>query len=193
MARTLIKTKIAEALQKRDENRLFEILFEEYKGSIIAITSRYRLGSAIEPEDVVQEVFLRVKKAGGINNLTESRIPQMGGYLAEIARNVCKDLCRKSVKSREMVEKFTEDQPTEDHIKEEKGHTEKDDIFNFTDKTSAALMQLTEKQRRFFRLSLFGYNQKEIAEKTGESLSNVKYHLGEAKEKLVKFLECPRE
>lgn len=193
MARKESETMIAEALRKRDEKKLFEILFEEYNGSITAIAYRYRLESAIGPEDVVQEVFLRVKSAGGIKKFTEDKIPKIGGYLAKITHNVCKDFRSKNVKNRKIAEKFMKGQPTEDHIKEEKGHTEKGDIFNFTDKTSAALMQLPEKQRRIFRLSLSGYKQKEIAEKTGESLSNVKYHLGEAKEKLVKFLECPRE
>lgn len=181
---------ITEALQEHDENRLFRILFEGYNKYLTAIITRIcgsRIGRTIGPEDIIQDVFLKVKKEGGINLFSIEKVSTIKAFLAKITRHACHDYLKKSDAEYKYLQTGESTQLKEISVPPDTYD------FHFTDNMEWALSKLPAKQKEIFTLKLNGFTFPEIADKMQETESNVKYHFYEAKEKLIILLECPKE
>lgn len=161
------------AFQVRNDQQFFSILFEAYTDKLKAFVIKDFPNLSwrhLQPEDIVQEVWTAVCSRG-LEQFTEEKLSTIQSYLFTIARNRCLNYYKADyamdnldVLSNTLSEnmEFSEEAP---------------DLENL-------LIQIPEIQKTIFEMTLEGYKGKEIAEMLSMTESNVKYHLGEARQKL---------
>lgn len=165
-----------------DRERL-AVLFQRYARLVRAVSLRI-LKSAVEAEDLVQDLFLFIQRKAGTFDSTKSSgrswIVQMA-YQRAIER-------RRYLATRQFyaqpalqseVESVVSKPTTEDDYSPEA-------VFG-RNGLEKALAELSEDQRETLRLYFFeGYTLAEISEKAGQPVGNVRHHYYRALDKLRK-------
>lgn len=160
-------------------------LFQRYARLVRAVSLRI-LKSAVEAEDLVQDLFLFIQRKAGTFDSTKSSgrswIVQMA-YQRAIER-------RRYLATRQFyaqpalqseVESVVSKPTTEDDYSPEA-------VFG-RNGLEKALAELSEDQRETLRLYFFeGYTLAEISEKVGQPVGNVRHHYYRALDKLRKWM-----
>jgi RNA polymerase sigma-70 factor (ECF subfamily) len=154
---------LVEKLNKGD-SFAFEVLFYKYRGKIKGFASRI-VPSQIDPEEIVQEVFVKV----WLKKETVDPSKNFESYLYSITKNLVLDHLKSAV-NRKLY--FVGGHFQQDLI------TEEDANFKFADDTQEKLLkfikQIPERRRAIFCLSRFeGLTYKQIADKLNISENTV--------------------
>ncbi|MBS4174733.1 RNA polymerase sigma-70 factor [Bacillus sp. FJAT-49736] len=143
-----------------------EILYQTYKPLLFSLAYRM-LGSVMDAEDIVQEVFLLLEKSEDL-----SSIQNIKAYLCKIVTNRSIDKLRSSAKKRELyVGTWLPEPFVEDFAKDPSSY------YDTKESISTAylllLQQLSEVERAVFLLrEVFQFNYNEIASIVGKTSAN---------------------
>ncbi len=153
---------------KYDKSAL-EVIYNEFSSKLKAYILR-RFGKLINPDDVLQEIFLK---------LLEIDIPNFVEYpttwLYKIASNCIVDILRRTHPEEELIEEKFAEFEIENTIVN-------DDVKN-------ALLQLDKESQQILYMHYWeGYRFKEIAISLNLSYSNVRVKASRAYKKLKKYL-----
>lgn len=134
----------------------FEVLFYKYRNKVKGFTQKM-IPTQIDPEEIVQEVFVRVwLKRENINPDKEFQ-----SFLFSIAKNIILDQIKSAVNRRLYF--------VEEHFQHDMLLDEGADITfpeNMEEKLNDLIRQLPERRREIFSLSRFeGLSYKQIAER----------------------------
>ncbi len=141
-----------------------------------------RIREAYDVEDLVQEVFTRLARRAAFD-----RIDYLEGYVFQTAANVMRDRLR-----RRLARHAAEHDSVEDSV------LPADDLSpdrvlqgrQLLARAIEALQELPARMRQVFVLRCYeGMKQEEIATHLGLSVSGVRFHLKEAKARLIRVLE----
>lgn len=171
---------LIEALRQRDLAALEE-LYDRHHGMAMAIAYRV-LGDRGMSEDVVQEAFLAVWRQGG--SYTASR-GSVRSWLLSIVRHRAIDLTRGRSFNRERVslDQVILEPRYPEAWQEVSARLDSQQIRKAVD-------DLPQEQREAIMLAYFnGYNQREIAERTGVPLGTVKGRIRLGMQKLKGMLK----
>jgi len=159
------------SLSARDLHAL-SVLNERYRASLMRHFGRRHFDHS-EIEDMVQEVFLRLIRRGGVADLEN-----LQAYVFEIASSVLKDRFRRSrVRHEAAHETFDTDRHGDADFSPEDVLLGKEALARAT----AALLELPERTRVVFVLRrLEGMRFREIAVRLGISVSAVEKHMQRA-------------
>ncbi len=159
--------------EKKTSDRAFAELYNRLSPRVYAYCRRF-LGNKEEAQDVFQEVFVRF-----FNSTKQKReMTNVPAFILRIARNLCVN-----AKRNERVNISYEDYM---YIHDD-DRDEKDELLNLIKK---AIDLLPEDYREVFILREYdGMTYNDIAEITGESLSNVKVRIYRAKQKIREILQ----
>jgi RNA polymerase sigma factor (sigma-70 family) len=137
-----------------------------------------RLRNSPDPDDLVQEVFLRLVRQGD-----PGKIRFLDGYVFQVAANVLRDHARRwSVRADEADYAQLEDAEVEGGFSPERVLLGKEAIETLI----SALQELPEKTAAIFALYHFdSVPQVEIARRFGMSLSTVEKHMNRANAHLL--------
>jgi RNA polymerase sigma factor (sigma-70 family) len=132
-----------------------------------------RLRASPDPEDLVQEVFVRLVRQGDVNS-----IHHLDGYIFQVAANVLRDHARRwAVRDAERHHALLDDDALEGGFSPERvllGQEAMECVI-------AALQELPEKTQVIFALYHFeSVPQVEIAGRLNMSVSTVEKHMGRA-------------
>ena len=174
------------SLHHNNEEEFFYILFNEFCKYIGSIAISYSLDTALEPDDVIQEVFLKLKKSGGIALFNEEQLPTIKSFLGTVTRNVCHNMWKRNLAKITLAKAYEEDQLGKDDF--EASETE---YFSFSEKMQIAISKLSLKQKNIFNMRINGYKYWEIAQILEIKESNVKYHFKKARDLLKESLCDP--
>lgn len=140
-----------------------------------------RLRNKPDPDDLVQEVFLRLIRRGATDG-----IQSLDGYVFQVAANVLRDYARRwSIRSEEV------DSVQLDEIEIEGGFSPERVLLGreAIESLIAALQELPEKTVVIFSLYHFdSISQVEIAKRFGMSLSTVEKHMSRANAHILERL-----
>lgn len=133
-----------------------------------------------EPDDLVQEVFVRLAKRADL-----AAIERVEGYLFQTAASVLADRYRKDTRQPEIVESFEETTHGEVVLTPERVLMDKQAI----DQLIKGLYALPERTRHIFVLYHFeNMRQTEIAARFKMPVSTVEKHMARANQRLLKRL-----
>jgi RNA polymerase sigma-70 factor (ECF subfamily) len=162
-------------------SNLIETYYRDHRDELLAFVSS-RLGGAVEAEDIVQNVFLRLLTTDKM--ITEITLPAL---TYTIARNLISDYYRR----RNTYEEF------EHYIKRSS-----DDYFSMesmesvisakelTELLERGLARVPENCREIYRMHIYGgMKVGEISQTLGEGYKSVEHRLGAARKALRSFLE----
>ena len=181
------------------DRKTFESLLREHRDTVYS-TARYLVRNADDAEDVVQETFVRLWRAGDAVELESVR-----GWLLRVARNLCLDALRRR-KVRETA-RAGADQVSERgrlgiEIAEDDGRERSLEVSDLgsgalraelaldVQRMVRAMDELKEPQRSIILLrEVQDYTYEEIAEALDLSLSAVKVYLHRARKKIRQRFE----
>jgi RNA polymerase sigma factor (sigma-70 family) len=132
-----------------------------------------RLKARPDPEDLVQEVFIRLVRQSELSD-----VRHLDGYVFQIAANVLRDYARRwSIRVEEFRHSQLEDEVLEGGFSPERVVLGQEALEH----TLAALQQLPEKTQLIFSLYHFeSISQTDIARRLKVSLSTVEKHMNRA-------------
>jgi RNA polymerase sigma factor (sigma-70 family) len=172
---------MGEALAERDEQKFYALLYEATSKKTLAyaksLVSSFRREHIIEAEDLVQETFLNIMDSN-LNNFKVERLDTIDRYVVRCVKNVFLNNIEKSGHKDDSRFDYDEIPP------QYQSPFDAESAVDYADLNSRLLARLSVVQRQIFTKDLEGYKLQEIADDLGLGLSNVKYHLGEAKSKL---------
>jgi RNA polymerase sigma factor (sigma-70 family) len=140
-----------------------------------------RLKNSPDPDDLVQEVFLRLVRQGSTND-----IQSLDGYVFQVAANVLRDYARRwTVRAEEAQYAQLDDTELEGGFSPERVLLGKEAL----EALIAALQELPERTAVIFSLYHFdSVPQVEIARRLSMSLSTVEKHMSRANAHLLQRL-----
>jgi RNA polymerase sigma factor (sigma-70 family) len=151
--------------QATGDSECFEELFTRYRKRVY-LACRAFFSNSCAAEDATQETFLRAYQ-----NMHRFLGGNLGGWLAQIARNVCIDQWRKTRREAGLEEADVSNMPAA-------GTLEHASDLHFAVQTMHKEMEaLPPEQRSCLELKIDGYSYEETAAKTGLSVEAVKSHL----------------
>jgi RNA polymerase sigma factor (sigma-70 family) len=162
------------------ETAEFRRLSDRYRVPLRRFFER-RLKANPDPEDLVQEVFLRLVGQADIET-----IQHLDGYVFQVAANVLRDHLRRwSLRTAELNHTQLEDQDLEGGFSPERVLLGQEAVEHLI----AALRQLPEKTQVIFALYHFeSVSQVDIARRLNMPLSTVEKHMGRANGHLLAHL-----
>ena len=176
------RTKDVSSVSPADLASDTSLMWEEFSGRLRAFVAR-RVPPGIEPDDVVQEVFLRVMR-----HLPSLRQPErIEAWLFQIARNTLHDAMRARQRRDGRTDTLEIDVPDETHT---------DDVHAVEAELAPCLApmvaRLSESYRQAIELtSVHGLTQAEAAKRAGVSVSGMKSRVQRAREQLnAMLLRC---
>jgi RNA polymerase sigma-70 factor (ECF subfamily) len=143
-----------------------------------------RLKAGADPDDLVQEVFVRLARQGHAET-----IQHLDGYVFQVAANVLRDYLRRcAVRAHELNHVQLADQELEGGFSPERVLLGQEAVEHLI----AALHQLPEKTQAIFALYHFeSVPQVEIAQRLHMPLSTVEKHMARANAHLLACLREP--
>lgn len=159
-------------------SNLIETYYRDHRDELLAFVSS-RLGGAVEAEDIVQNVFLRLLTTDKM--ITEITLPAL---TYTIARNLISDYYRR----RNTYEEF------EHYIKRSSDdYSSMESVFSakeLTELLERGLARIPENFREIYRMHIYGgMKVGEISQTLGEGYKSVEHRLGAARKALRSFLE----
>ena len=159
-------------------SNLIETYYRDHRDELLAFVSS-RLGGAVEAEDIVQNVFLRLLTTDKM--ITEITLPAL---TYTIARNLISDYYRR----RNTYEEF------EHYIKRSSDdYSSMESVFSakeLTELLERGLARIPENFREIYRMHIYGgMKVGEISQALGEGYKSVEHRLGVARKALRSFLE----
>ena len=159
-------------------SNLIETYYRDHRDELLAFVSS-RLGGAVEAEDIVQNVFLRLLTTDKM--ITEITLPAL---TYTIARNLISDYYRR----RNTYEQF------EHYIKRSSDdYSSMESVFSakeLTELLERGLARIPENFREIYRMHIYGgMKVGEISQTLGEGYKSVEHRLGVARKALRSFLE----
>lgn len=159
-------------------SNLIETYYRDHRDELLAFVSS-RLGGAVEAEDIVQNVFLRLLTTDKM--ITEITLPAL---TYTIARNLISDYYRR----RNTYEEF------EHYIKRSSDdYSSMESVFSakeLTELLECGLARIPENFREIYRMHIYGgMKVGEISQTLGEGYKSVEHRLGVARKALRSFLE----
>ena len=143
-----------------------------------------RCPRTIEPDDLVQEVFMRLARRADL-----AAIESVEGYLFQTAASVLTDRFRKDARAPAQTESFEEDAHGSAELTPERVLIGKETL----QEVRKALHELPEKTRAIFMLYHFeNMRQGKIAAALGMPLSTVEKHMARANKHLFKRMKRNR-
>ncbi|MEW9856694.1 RNA polymerase sigma factor [Novosphingobium sp. M1R2S20] len=155
-----------------DDHHALDVLNSRYRASLLRHFGR-RHSDPTELEDMVQEVFVRLIRRGGVAELAN-----LQAYVFETASSVLKDRLRRSRVRHEAVhESFDPERHADADFSPEDVLSGREQLAHAT----AALLELPERTRVIFVLRrLEGMRFRDIAVRLGISVSAVEKHMQRA-------------
>ena len=159
-------------------SNLIETYYRNHRDELLAFVSS-RLGGAVEAEDIVQNVFLRLLTTDKM--ITEITLPAL---TYTIARNLISDYYRR----RNTYEEF------EHYIKRSSDdYSSMESVFSakeLTELLERGLARIPENFREIYRMHIYGgMKVGEISQTLGEGYKSVEHRLGVARKALRSFLK----
>lgn len=159
---------------KHTAEAAFSELFSRYSPRIYAYCRRF-IGNREEAQDIFQETFIRFHQSASKDRVM-TNVP---AFILRIARNLCVNF-----KKREKQAVSFEDYMVPDYASD--NNSEKTELL---DLIKDALEVLPDEYKEPFILREYhGLSYNEIAEITGQQLSNVKVRIHRAKQKIKEIL-----
>ena len=159
-------------------SNLIETYYRNHRDELLAFVSS-RLGGAVESEDIVQNVFLRLLTTDKM--ITEITLPAL---TYTIARNLISDYYRR----RNTYEEFEHyiKRSSDDYSSMESVISAKE----LTELLERGLARIPENFREIYRMHIYGgMKVGEISQTLGEGYKSVEHRLGVARKALRSFLE----
>ena len=159
-------------------SNLIETYYRDHRDELLAFVSS-RLGGAVEAEDIVQNVFLRLLTTDKM--ITEITLPAL---TYTIARNLISDYYR----LRNTYEEFEHyiKRSSDDYSSMESVISAKE----LTELLERGLARIPENFREIYRMHIYGgMKVGEISQTLGEGYKSVEHRLGAARKALRSFLE----
>ena len=159
-------------------SNLIETYYRDHRDELLAFVSS-RLGGAVEAEDIVQNVFLRLLTTDKM--ITEITLPAL---TYTIARNLISDYYRR----RNTYEEFEHyiKRSSDDYSSMESVISAKE----LTELLERGLARVPENYREIYRMHIYGgMKVGEISQALGEGYKSVEHRLGAARKALRSFLE----
>lgn len=159
-------------------SNLIETYYRNHRDELLAFVSS-RLGGAVEAEDIVQNVFLRLLTTDKM--ITEITLPAL---TYTIARNLISDYYRR----RNTYEEFEHyiKRSSDDYSSMESVISAKE----LTELLERGLARIPENFREIYRMHIYGgMKVGEISQTLGEGYKSVEHRLGVARKALRSFLE----
>ena len=159
-------------------SNLIETYYRDHRDELLAFVSS-RLGGAVEAEDIVQNVFLRLLTTDKM--ITEITLPAL---TYTIARNLISDYYRR----RNTYEEFEHyiKRSSDDYSSMESVISAKE----LTELLERGLARIPENFREIYRMHIYGgMKVGEISQALGEGYKSVEHRLGAARKALRSFLE----
>ena len=159
-------------------SNLIETYYRDHRDELLAFVSS-RLGGAVEAEDIVQNVFLRLLTTDKM--ITEITLPAL---TYTIARNLISDYYRR----RNTYEEFEHyiKRSSDDYSSMESVISAKE----LTELLERGLARIPENFREIYRMHIYGgMKVGEISQTLGEGYKSVEPRLGAARKALRGFLE----
>ena len=159
-------------------SNLIETYYRDHRDELLAFVSS-RLGGAVEAEDIVQNVFLRLLTTDKM--ITEITLPAL---TYTIARNLISDYYRR----RNTYEEFEHyiKRSSDDYSSMESVISAKE----LTELLERGLARIPENFREIYRMHIYGgMRVGEISQTLGEGYKSVEHRLGVARKALRSFLE----
>jgi RNA polymerase sigma-70 factor (TIGR02957 family) len=166
-------------MERMDHSISTEMIYDEYKPLLFALAYRM-LGTVMDAEDVVQEAFIALNKAG------IDTVEHVKAYLCKIVTNRCIDRLRSLSKKREvyvgpwlpeplMTEDYSDSDPAKSYAMKE----------SISTAYLLLLQQLSSVERAVFLLrEVLQYEYDEIAEIVGKSNANCRQIFRRAKQSI---------
>lgn len=159
-------------------SNLIETYYRDHRDELLAFVSS-RLGGAVEAEDIVQNVFLRLLTTDKM--ITEITLPAL---TYTIARNLISDYYRR----RNTYEEFEHyiKRSSDDYSSMESVISAKE----LTELLERGLARIPENFREIYRMHIYGgMKVGEISQTLGEGYKSVEHRLGVVRKALRSFLE----
>jgi RNA polymerase sigma-70 factor, ECF subfamily len=155
------------------------LVWAEFAGRLRAFVAR-RVPPGIEPDDVVQEVFLRVMRH--LPSLREA--DRLEAWLFQIARNTLHDAMRARQRRHGRTDALDIDVPDETRVEDERAAE-----AELAPCLTVMVARLSEPYRQAIELtSVHGLTQAEAATRAGVSVSGMKSRVQRAREQLKAML-----
>ena len=159
-------------------SNLIETYYRDHRDELLAFVSS-RLGGAVEAEDIVQNVFLRLLTTDKM--ITEITLPAL---TYTIARNLISDYYRRR-NTYEQFEHYIK-RSSDDYSSMESVISAKE----LTELLERGLARIPENFREIYRMHIYGgMKVGEISQTLGEGYKSVEHRLGVARKALRSFLE----
>lgn len=159
-------------------SNLIETYYRDHRDELLAFVSS-RLGGAVEAEDIVQNVFLRLLTTDKM--ITEITLPAL---TYTIARNLISDYYRR----RNTYEEFEHyiKRSSDDYSSMESVISAKE----LTELLERGLARIPENFREIYRMHIYGgMKVGEISQTLGEGYKSVEHRLGTARKALRSFFK----
>lgn len=159
-------------------SNLIETYYRDHRDELLAFVSS-RLGGAVEAEDIVQNVFVRLLTTDKM--ITEITLPAL---TYTIARNLISDYYRR----RNTYEEFEHyiKRSSDDYSSMESVISAKE----LTELLERGLARVPENCREIYRMHIYGgMKVGEISQTLGEGYKSVEHRLGAARKALRSFLK----
>ena len=162
-------------------SNLIETYYRDHRDELLAFVSS-RLGGAVEVEDIVQNVFLRLLTTDKM--ITEITLPAL---TYTIARNLISDYYRRRNTYEEFehyIKRSSDDYSSMESMESVISAKE------LTELLERGLARVTENCREIYRMHIYGgMKVGEISQTLGEGYKSVEHRLGAARKALRSFLE----
>jgi RNA polymerase sigma-70 factor (ECF subfamily) len=162
-------------------SNLIETYYRDHRDELLAFVSS-RLGGAVEAEDIVQNVFLRLLTTDKM--ITEITLPAL---TYTIARNLISDYYRRRNTYEEFehyIKRSSDDYSSMESMESVISAKE------LTELLERGLARVPENCREIYRMHIYGgMKVGEISQTLGEGYKSVEHRLGAARKALRSFLE----
>ena len=162
-------------------SNLIETYYRDHRDELLAFVSS-RLGGAVEAEDIVQNVFLRLLTTDKM--ITEITLPAL---TYTIARNLISDYYRRRNTYEEFehyIKRSSDDYSSMESMESVISAKE------LTELLERGLARVPENCREIYRMHIYGgMKVGEISQTLGEGYKSVEHRLGVARKALRSFLE----
>ena len=162
-------------------SNLIETYYRDHRDELVAFVSS-RLGGAVEAEDIVQNVFLRLLTTDKM--ITEITLPAL---TYTIARNLISDYYRRRNTYEEFehyIKRSSDDYSSMESMESVISAKE------LTELLERGLARVPENCREIYRMHIYGgMKVGEISQTLGEGYKSVEHRLGAARKALRSFLE----
>ncbi len=150
----------------------FARLVKEHEGPLLRFTGAL-LGDSEAAQDVVQDTFIRLLKAGE----QAKEIRSISGWLFQVARRRCYDRLRMEKRMDARHDRLRQETTTANPA------TPEDPLLDreARHRVREALGRLPDRQREMLELKVWdGLSYREIGERLDLTMTNVRYHIGQA-------------